>query len=232
MRILSIGKTVYHDKLDITSIEESMLDSHTNIEVYDYIIIHGGDGTIRRVLIHLHKLDALPIFILNPTGSFNVVAKVHQVPALEEVLNQLAKGEVPPTRSQSIYRLNDDVFLFSAGNMGDLHHIFLSETLRFGLLEKGIAKYILALLFLFPVHLVMTPFMLISKRKFFIFTPLGMIKKFGSFYGEVKKMQIDLKNGHNLIELDGDIVIIQENILHIEPVSQIKILTKTTLGNT
>ena len=231
MRILSIGKTVHHDKLNITSIEESMLASHTNIELYDYIIIHGGDGTIRRVLMHLHTLDGLPVFILNPTGSFNVVAKMHQVPALEEVLNQLAKGEVPPARSQSIYRLNDDVFLFSAGNMGDLHHIFLSETLRFGLLEKGIAKYILALLFLFPVHLVMTPFMLISKRKFFIFTPLGMIKKFGSFYGEVTKMQIDLKNSHNLIELDGDIVIIQENTLHIEPVSQINILTKNTQSN-
>lgn len=232
MRILSIGKTVYHEKLDITSIEESMLDSHTNIALYDYIIINGGDGTIRRVLEHLHKLDALPVFILNPTGSFNVVAKVHRVPALEEVFKQLVKGEVPSTQLQPIYRLNENVFLFSAGNMGDLQHIFLSETLRFGVLEKGIAKYILALLFLFPVHLVMTPFMLMSKRKFFIFAPLGMIKKFGSFYGKVKKMQIDLKNSHNLIELDGDLVIIQENILDIEPVSQIKILTKTTSGNT
>jgi len=232
MRILSIGKTVHHDKLNITSIEESMLDSQPNIEAYDYIIINGGDGTIRRVLKQLHKLDVLPPFILNPTGSFNVVAKMHQVPNLDVVLEQLANDKVPPMHTQQIYRLNDEIFLFSAGNMGDLQHIFLSETLRFGLLEKGISKYILAAFFLFPVHLVVTPFMLMSKRRFFIFTPAAFIRKFGTFYGKVPKMHIHLNNGHNLIELDGDIVTIKENILDIEPVSQVKIITKSISGNT
>jgi len=225
MRILSIGKTLYHDKLDIISIEESILTSQTNIEAYDYIIINGGDGSIRRILKQLYKLDTLPLFILNPTGSFNVIAKLHQVENIEKILDHLAKGKTPNTQIQQLYRLNDEIFLFSAGNMGDLQHIFLSETLRFGLLKKGITKYILAVFFLFPVHLFMTPFMLMSKRRFFIFTPLHFIEKFGSFYGKVKEMSIDLDNNYNHIELDGDIVTVKESILHIKPIGSVRIVS-------
>jgi hypothetical protein len=226
MDILSIGKTIQHDTINITTISESELSSHPDIGRYDYIIINGGDGTIRRVFKYLHMLDDLPPFILNPTGSFNVVAKLHKVPTIEKVLVQLEKNSKLPTQSQQIYSLNKEVFLFSAGNMGDLQHIFLSETLRFGLLQKGIAKYILAVIFLFPVHLIMTPFMLISKKRFFIFTPLSLIKKFGSFYGKVEEMQIDLKNRYNLIELDGDIVTIEESILNIKPQKSVDIVIR------
>jgi hypothetical protein len=224
MDILSIGKSIQHDTINITTITESELGSHPNIQHYDYIIISGGDGTIRRVLKTIHTLETLPPFILNPTGSFNVIAKLHKVPAIEIVLEQLASHTTPSTNTQKVYGLNKEVFLFSAGNMGDLQHIFLSETLRFGLLKKGIAKYILAVVFLFPVHLIMTPFMLMSKRRFFIFTPLSLIKKFGSFYGKVEEMQIDLKNSYNLIELDGDIVTIEESKLSISEVKEIRIV--------
>jgi hypothetical protein len=110
--------------------------------------------------------------------------------------------------------------------MGDLQHIFLAETLRFGILKKGIGKYLLAGLFLFPIHLIMTPFMLLSPRRFFILTPASFIGKFGSFYGKVeKKIRIDLENSHNLIELDGDIVTIEESILEIETLGEVKIIT-------
>jgi len=71
----------------------------------------------------------------------------------------------------------------------------------------------------------MTPFMLLSSQRFFIFTPASFIKKFGSFYGEVKEMKIDLKNGYNLIELDGDIVTIEESILNISPVDSVEIVS-------
>ncbi len=233
MKILSIGKTLQHNNLNIVSIEESTFGTHLDIEAYDYIIINGGDGTIRRVLKQIHKLENLPPFIINPTGSFNVIAKVNQVPKIEKVLEQLANGKTPNSQTQQIYTLNNEVFLFSAGNMGDLQHIFVSETLRFGLLKHGIAKYILAIIFLFPIHLIMTPFMLLSPKRFFIFTPLNFIKKFGSFYGEVKEMTIDLENNYNLIELDGDIVTIEDNLLHIKPANFIKILSKKlNTGNT
>jgi len=216
MKILSIGKTIQYNGLNITSIEESSLQHH-NIEEYNYIIIHGGDGTIRRVMKQLQTFNNLPPFIFNPTGSFNVVAKLHRVPPLNKLLEVLANDETPQTKKQHFYTLNSETFLFSAGNMGDMQHIFLAETLRFGLLKHGMLKYIISILFLLPLHLAMTPFMLLSKRKFFIFTPLSFIKKFGSFYGEVKEMRIDLDNNYNHIELDGDIVTIEESILKIKP---------------
>jgi len=172
----------------------------------------------------LHTLKHNASIILNPTGSFNVIAKLHRVPSLESVLQALAEGKTPLTQTQNYYSLNEEMFLFSAGNMGDLQHIFLSETLRFGILKKGIAKYILAVIFLLPLHLIMTPFMLMSKRKFFIFTPASFIGKFGSFYGKVNRIQIDLGNHYNHIELDGDIVTIEEKYLTLEKAGTINIV--------
>lgn len=224
MRILSIGKTVEHSGLDIRNINESELASLQDIQLFDYIIINGGDGTIRRVIQTLHTMQHNARFILNPIGSFNVIAKLHKIPKLPEVLDALSKGVAPPSQKLPYYSLDDKIFLFSAGNMGDLQHIFLAETLRFGILKHGIAKYVLSLLFLLPVHLVMTPFMLLDSRKFFIFTPAGFIKKFGSFYGVVPEITIDLENGYSHIELDGDIVTIKEQIIKIKPAGYIHLV--------
>jgi len=226
MKILSIGKTLHHDKLDITSIDASSLHEHHNIETYTYVIINGGDGTIRRVLNQLHNLDNKPTFILNPTGSFNVVAKIHRAPKIEKVLYALANRETLHTQKHHLFKLNDELFLFSAGNMGDLQHIFLSETLRFGLLKHGILKYILAVILLIPAHVIMTPFMLMSKNRFFIFTPLRFIKKFGSFYGEVNDITIDLENDYNMLELDGDIITIKGRYLHIKQAGSVSVVTQ------
>jgi hypothetical protein len=225
MKILSIGKTLHHDRLDITSIDASSLPGHDDIELYSYIVINGGDGTIRRVLKQLHDLKHIPTFILNPTGSFNVVARIHRAPKIEKVLDALANGEPPKTQKHHLFKLNDEIFLFSAGNMGDLQHIFLSETLRFGLLKQGILKYILSVLFLLPLHVVMTPFMLLSSTRFFIFTPARFIKKFGSFYGEVQEISIDLKNEYNMLELDGDIVTVHGRYLKIRQAGNVPIVT-------
>jgi hypothetical protein len=225
MKILSINKVIHHNGLSIQNIQETELLTQSNIEDFTYIIINGGDGTIRRVVKTLHSIRHHATFILNPTGSFNVIAKIHRVPALDKVLQNLEQDKVLQTQKHAYYSLNDEMFLFSAGNMGDLQHIFLAETLRFGILKKGILKYILAVLFLLPVHLIMTPFMLLSKRKFFIFTPASFIAKFGSFYGQVKEMEIDLQNGYNHIELDGDIVTIEEPILKIHSAGSIDIIT-------
>jgi hypothetical protein len=224
MHILSIGKTYTFNALDITNISLHELSSHKELDIYDYIIISGGDGSIRRVMKVIHNLKKLPMIILNPTGSFNVIAKLHRVPKVEKVLQLLAEKKIPNTKPQKLYRLNDEIFLFSAGNMGDLQHIFLSETFRFGLLKNGMYKYILSVLFLLPVHLIMTPFILMSSQRFFIFTPASYIKKFGSFYGQVEEIRIDLKNSYNFIQLDGDIITVEENILNITPLGNIEIV--------
>lgn len=225
MKILSVGKEINYEGLDIVSITTSDLHSQHNIEEYDYIILNGGDGTVRRVLRQLHNLRSPPRFILNPTGSFNVVAKIHHVSSVDKILKKLTDNKPLKIEKHHLFRLNDDVFLFSAGNMGDLQHIFLSETLRFGWLEHGIVKYLLAALFLFPVHLIMTPFMLLSSKRFFIFTPLRFIKKFGSFYGEVNEITIDLDNEYNMIELDGDIVTVHGKHLHIRQAGSVPVVT-------
>ncbi len=224
VKILSVGKEIIYEGLDIVSITASDLYHEHNVEAYDYVILNGGDGTVRRVLRQLHNLKSPPRFILNPTGSFNVVAKIHRVPPINKILKKLANSEPVKIEKHHLFRLNDDVFLFSAGNMGDLQHIFLSETLRFGWLEHGITKYLLAAFFLFPVHLIMTPFMLLSSKRFFIFTPLRFIKKFGSFYGEVTDITIDLDNEYNMIELDGDIVTVHSNHLHIRQAGSVPIV--------
>ncbi len=224
MKILSVGKDIEYRDLDIVSIKGSELERHHDIECYDYVIINGGDGSIRRVLRQLHKLDSTPRFILNPTGSFNVVAKLHRVPPIEEIFKKLAQNESLQIEKHHLFYLNDDIFLFSAGNMGDLQHIFLSETLRFGWLKHGIRKYLLAAFFLFPVHLIMTPFMLLSSKRFFIFTPMRFIKKFGSFYGEVNDITIDMDNEYNMLELDGDIVTIHGKHLHIRQAGSVPIV--------
>ena len=224
MQILSINKALQYDGLSITAIQESELSTLANIDKYTYIIINGGDGTIRRVVKTLHYLECTASIILNATGSFNVIAKLHRVPKLQQVLTSLSQDKTPKTTQQSYYSLNDEIFLFSAGNMGDLQHIFLAETLRFGILKNGMAKYVLSLLFLLPLHLILTPFMLLSKRKFFIFTPASFMRKFGSFYGQVEKLEIDLDNRYNHIELDGDVITIEEQILHIQKMGDISIV--------
>ncbi|NOR55505.1 MAG: hypothetical protein GQ531_04800 [Sulfurovum sp.] len=225
MSLLSIGKELHYDGLDIHSITLCELENHVSLQDYEYIIIHGGDGSIRRVVKILDKKEHQVKLILNPIGSFNVIAKMHQVPKFKEVLEKIVQKEVLTIKEQSYYRLNHEIFLFSAGNMGDVQHIFLSESLRFGWLKHGVAKYILAFLFLLPVHLIMTPFMLLSKRKFFIFTPASFIKKFGSFYGRVEPIHIDLGSVFHTLELDGDLVTIEEQILDIKAAGQLSIVT-------
>jgi len=225
MKVLSINKVLTHDSLSIQNIQESELSTYSNLKTYDYIIINGGDGTIRRVVKILHHTQHIASIILNPTGSFNVIAKLHRVPKLARILDALAKEKAVNIKQQPYYSINDEVFLFSAGNMGDLQHILLSESLRFGVLKYGMGKYILSVLFLLPLHLIMTPFMLFSKSRFFIFTPASFIGKLGSFYGRVEStIEIDLNNNYNHLELDGDIVTMKESVLAIRPEGVIKIV--------
>ena len=228
MRLLSLQTPLTYPSLTIETVTEDQLLKALQHKQYDYLIIHGGDGTIRRTLQSLQPLASIPPIILNPTGSFNVIAKRHHVAPLNTILQGLAEGKQPQFCIQKSYTLNNMLFLFSAGNMGDLQHIFLAETLRFGWLKKGMGKYIVALLFLLPLHLFITPFMLMSKERFFIFTPLeGVIDHIGNLYGKVPSpLTIELQNTYNFLELDGDIVLLKDNRLHIKESRKIKIITK------
>ena len=225
MKILSIGNKIQDNRFNIVNITLSQLDKVQELTQYDYILISGGDGLIRRTIKVLHsQSEEIPPLILNPIGSFNVIAKLHRVKNYKKILDTLANEESISLATHKYYSLNNEIFLFSAGNMGDLQHIFLAEGLRFGVLENNMGKYALSILLLLPFHLIMTPFMLLSSKKFFIFTPASFIPKFGSFYGKVEEMQIDLGNHYNHIELDGDIVTITESTLNINHEGSIDIV--------
>jgi glutaredoxin-related protein len=220
IKIASINKNIQHTTLKIDTIE------HTDsLNDYDYVIISGGDGAIRRAIKTFINYDKIPKIIINPVGSFNVIAKTHQPRDIQSILDDIASNKPLSIKKQKIYTLNDEIFLFSAGNMGDLQHIFISETIRIGWLKKGAYKYIITLLLLLPMHLILTPFMLLSKQRFFVFTPLKFIKKFGSFYGQVNNtIHIDLQNNYNFIELDGDIVTIYDDTIKISYLKDVDIV--------
>ncbi len=217
MKILSVGNcTLHHPKLEITNISEKEFHGWENSAEFHYIIINGGDGTLRRVISKLQDQLDEKVFILNPTGSFNVVARMNRVPVIGDILEQLAGDKEVPTIIQNIYHLNEHLFFFSAGNMGDLLHIVFSEIMRVGFLKKrGLLRYLVSIVLLSPVFLMITPFLLMSSTRFFIYTPFSFIRRFGSFYGQVEEMTRQYEGGCHLVELDGDIVVIEGNRIDI-----------------
>ncbi len=227
MKILAIAKELTYPNLDIESLSlASLAETNRVIDAYDYIIISGGDGTLRRTVKELSKYKTIPPIILNPTGSFNVIAKLYRTHSLDTIMDKLSKQEPIETKKHPFYKLNNEVFLFSAGNMGDLQHILLSETLRFGFLQNGLWKYLLSFVALFPLYILLTPFMLLNSQRFFIFTPFSFIKKFGTFYGKVEPLTIDLGSEYNMLELDGDILFIEERYLEIKEIGRLDIVVR------
>ena len=226
VHILSLDRAVAHRSLDIRTVSLSSLHETIDTEGADYLIVHGGDGAVRRTCTVLRNCANKPALILNPTGSFNVLAKRHRIVPLDKILHTLASGNIPQTTTQEIYALNNEVFLFSAGNMGDMQHIFLSETLRFGILKKGAAKYLLAFVLLLPAHLLLTPFMLTSKRHFFIFTATDLRLHIGNIYTYVPEegLKIEMEGTYHFVELDGDLVLIRDDCFSIEKIGEITIV--------
>ena len=215
--LLSLGCDYAHEGLTIETIDWDTLRT-IDVSAYEAIIVTGGDGSIRRCIQTMHERDAFLPIIVNAKGSFNVVAKWLRLPRIERTLDALAHGR-HSFRSIPYYTLNEHVFVFSAGNMGDVQHIALAETLRFGWLRRGILKYLIALIALLPLHLIVTPLALLSKSRFFIFTPLPFLpKRLGAFRRELSEpLLIDLGDGYHLVELDGDIMLIQDNRVVLHP---------------
>jgi hypothetical protein len=226
MRLLCIGEPLEYEGLTISYARVEELSGYPDLEVFDYLIVSEGDGTLRRVIKALQHKKLKAKYILNPSGSFNVISKLHKTPKAMKILDDLASGKEVRTQTQTYHTLNTEVFLFSAGNMSDLQHIFIAETLRFGLLKDGMSKYMLSILFLLPFHLLVMPLMLLSSKHFFIFTPLSYLAKWGHSYGFMKEASMKLSSSYNHIELDGDIVTIQEQTLHLSLGGHIEIVTQ------
>ena len=190
----------------------------------DYVIVSGGDGLLRRIIEYIiFSGQPKPKIIIDAKGSFNVIAKRHLIPKLSKTLQKIEAGEALQTKKQDVYKLNDFVFLFSAGNMFDALHIHLSEMLRIGFLSKGPIKYMLSTILISPVIILTTPFLLFSKKRFFIFTPVKLFN-FRNFYTNPPHLKIDLKNHYNLLEIDGDLVILKDRYISIKRIDTIEIV--------
>jgi len=190
----------------------------------DYIIVSGGDGLLRRIIQYIiFSGQKKPAIIIDAQGSFNVIAKKHLIPKLDKVITKIEAEEELKRKKQDVYKLNNHVFLFSAGNMHDALHIHLSEIFRVGFLRKGVAKYILSSLFVIPVAVITLPFLMFSKKRFFIFTPFKFFNLM-NLYTRVERLDIDLKNGYNLMEIDGDLIILEEPKITIKRIDDIDIV--------
>jgi hypothetical protein len=222
MKIASLNKTIEHDILKIDHI--GTLDNIDSLKEYDYLIIKGGDGSIRRSVSKVYDKD-MPTLIVDASGSFNVIAKYYKLPKIETILNDIANQKIK-TEKHRLKKLNDEIFLFSAGNMGDVQHIAVSENLRSGFLKDGVGKYLIAFIFLLPLHIFTTPWMLFVKDRFFIFDFFPFLKKIGNFYGELNhSIKRELSSEYNFVELDGDIVVINTKTISIDIVGYINIVS-------
>jgi len=190
----------------------------------DYVIVSGGDGLLRRIIQYIiFSGQKKPAIIIDAKGSFNVIAKKHLIPKLRKVVAKIEAGEELKRKKQDVYKLNNHVFLFSAGNMHDALHIHLSEIMRIGILKKGPLKYLISAIFVIPIALVTLPFLLFSKKRFFIMTPFKWVN-FMNLYTRVDRLDIDLKNGYNLMEIDGDLIILEEDKITIKRIDDIDIV--------
>jgi hypothetical protein len=190
----------------------------------DYVIVSGGDGLLRRIIQNIiFSGDKKPTIIIDAKGSFNVIAKKYFIPKIHKTIAKIEAKKTLKIRKHPVYKLNHQVFLFSAGNLHDALHIHLSEIFRVGMLKKGMLKYVLSGLFIIPIAVLTLPFLLFSKKRFFIFTPFESMN-FMNLYTKVKHLKIDLKNDYNLLEIDGDLIILQDRFIEIKKIDDIEIV--------
>jgi hypothetical protein len=228
LNILSINKEFKIDGYVVKNITINEIPTLETINEFNYVIITGGDGAIRRTIKNFRdkfEIDNIPPIILNPTGSFNVIVKYYRPITIDKIIKKLITNENLKTLKAPIYAIDKKIFLFSVGNSGDVAHIFISEVLRFGYLKSGFIRYAISMLVLMPFHLFITPFLLISKQRFFVFTPFGFFKKFFNIYGRVDEdIEINLGNYYNVLEFDGDLSVVKKQHITIKRVGSIDLV--------
>jgi len=225
MKIVAINTEIKLKNFEVISVTPDGFDEISLKEI-DYVVISGGDGLLRRMIEKIiQKGNERPTIIIDAKGSFNVIAKRYMIPKLHKVIGKLENKEKLQTRKMDVYKLNSHIFLFSAGNLTDALHIHLSEILRVGFLRKGPLRYLISGIFVLPVTLLSFPFLLFSKKRFFIFTPFKLIN-FKNHYTKINHLHFDIKNDYNILEIDGDLVILKERYIDIKKIDEINIIVK------
>ncbi len=80
---------------------------------YDWVIVAGGDGTLRAMIAELERCGCTPYISVFPAGTVNLVAKEFDMPAdPQRWVQRVRRGNVKPVR---IGRANGHPFLTVAG---------------------------------------------------------------------------------------------------------------------
>lgn len=215
---------------DVKKIYEMEIKKIRDIESYDYIIVNGGDGTVRRTIERLHKkkLKTPPRLIINPAGTFNVLFKAVRCKNFKKILEKLENSEPLESVRYPYYTMNKKrVFVFSAGNSLDVIYITISELLRVGFLKKSKLRYLLSFITMLPLVLIMGPFFLINRHYCLVFSVIKPgIRKLLNLYFSLETLSIDLKSTHTIFQLDGDLVMIKDKTIHIQQAGEVEVVTQ------
>ncbi len=229
MKCISINKNIRLKNISVVNIEETEISKELDIPSFDFIIISGGDGAVRRSIERLHalKIEEIPKVVINPAGTFNVLFHTINSKKLSKIIHKLQNEEEMVIKKQDYYSINQkDIFIFSAGNSLDVLYVTLSELFRISFLSKSKMRYFLSFLFLMPVILAALPLFLFSKNYYFIFmfTKLRINKFFNINFFLNGELKVDLKHANNLMQLDGDLIIIKDRFISIAKAGNIDIV--------
>ncbi len=226
--IISINKRFWHEKLTIDYIPQSDLDT-IDLTGYEYVIISGGDGAIRRLVEYcaLNRI-ALPKLLIDAEGTFNVLAKRYRLPRVHDILDAIAEDKTVSCMDKNYYSVNDThFFIFSAGNSIDKVYIILADVFRVGFLQKSKFRYGLSMLFLLPL-LVMLPLFMLHKKYFFVFDVFEkQLPSFLNIHFRPQKLRIRLASDYNIWQMDGDVVVVRSRKNSIKKAGTLAIVKGT-----
>lgn len=209
--MLSVNGEFSYEGIEIVSIREHEL-AEADIQLFDYLMISGGDGAIRRTVETLHKnRQSIPPIIINPEGTFNLICKAYRLSTPEKIFEKILASKELKRREKSYFGVNKEhYFIFSAGNSLDMLYIVLSDLFRVGLIARSKIRYFFSIFFLLPLLLIATPIFLFVRSYFFVFNLFKTgIKKFQNVYLDENFIVIYSNSDYNIWQMDGDIVIVR-----------------------
>jgi len=213
-KILSVNHSFSYPDIEFDFIDEIEIDLVETLEQYDYILVNGGDGLLRRVVKKLYQRGYDIPIILNPQGTFNVLYHLYKLGKIDHILKKISQNDTLKEKQIEYYTINkEEIFIFSAGNSLDAIYIAISDILRMGFLKKSKLRYLFAFLSIIPLLILFIPFFLLHKKSFLFFKLNIPIKKFLQIFFTLSDLNIESNNKHYLLQLDGDLVsIISDNL--------------------
>jgi len=211
INILNINGNYETKGVNPTNIKESEIPL-VDIESFDYLVISGGDGAIRRSVEALHKKGSkIPPIVINPEGTFNLICKAYGIKTPDKIFEKIVNNENVAMRNKSFFSVNDKhFFIFSAGNSLDMLYIVLSDLFRVGLIAKSKIRYFFSIFFLLPLILLALPVFLFIRSYFFVFNLFSFgIDRFCNIYFDRELIEVKSNSDYNIWQMDGDIVIVR-----------------------